>query len=357
MAGDLAWAAGWAVRLRVWLENAGRAVLGPEQVRLLQAIEAGHSISGAARRVGVSYRKAWLLVAEMNEAAGIPLVVARTGGRGGGGAVLTEEGRQALALFARAQERLGRAAGGIRAATPPTAGATVHVAAAVSLEEVLGQLLGDYAREAPGVRVRVVFGASDELADGLLAGGPADLFLAASTAQHSLLAAHGLVAGRAVLLAANALACVAAPGNRTTVRRPRDLARESVGRVALAAASCPLGDYTAAFLRSQAVYEAVMARALVVDNSRAVLDALRAGHADLGLAYASAARSAGMRILFRVRQPGAPVVYAGAVLRDSRRAAEARRLLEFLASPAAARRWRRCGFLPPPGPAGQGPLA
>jgi molybdenum ABC transporter molybdate-binding protein len=358
MAGDeLAWATGWAVRLRVWLENAGRAVLGPEQVELLRAIDADHSISGAARRVGVSYRKAWLLVAEMNAAAGVALVVARTGGPGGGGAGLTEQGRQALTLFARAQERLGQAAGALRPATTPAADAAVHVAAAVSLEEVLAQLVGDYARAVPGIRVRSVFGASDELADRLLAGAPADLFLAASAAQLELLSRHGLVEGRLVLLAANALAGVAAPGHELPIRTPRDLLGPGVGRVALAGPSCPLGDCTRAFLQARGLYEAVMARALVVDNSRAVLDALRGGHADAGLAYASAARAAGCRVLFRVGRPAVPVVYAGAVLRHARRGAEARRLLEFLASPPAARRFRRCGFLPPPCRRGQGPEA
>jgi molybdate transport system substrate-binding protein len=356
---DLPGAAGWAVRPDVWLERAGRAVLGPERVALLRAIEQGHSISEAARRVGMSYRKAWLLVDDINAAAGVPLVAARTGGAGGGGATLTDHGRAALAAFMDAQDRLGQAAAGVLRTGAPVARDALHVAAAVSLEEVLGQLLGDYSRCRPGVRVRVVFGASDELADHLLAGGPADLFLAASQGPLDRLAAQGLLGpGVPVLLAANALALLAAVGRAPPVRRPQDLLRPEVGRVAMAGASTPLGGYTRAFLEAHGLYEAVLARAVVVDNARAVVDSLRAGQADLGLAYGSAARWAGCRVLFRVRRPPAPIRYVGAVLHQARQPAEARRLLEFITSTAAARRFRRCGFLalPRQGPP-QGPLA
>jgi molybdate transport system regulatory protein len=47
----------------------------------------------------MSYRKAWELVESMNRQAGAPLVVATTGGKGGGGAVLTEAGERAIKLF------------------------------------------------------------------------------------------------------------------------------------------------------------------------------------------------------------------------------------------------------------------
>ncbi len=344
---DLRGTTGWVVRPDVWLERAGRAVLGPERVELLRAIEQGHSISEAARRLGISYRKAWLLVDDMNAAAGVPLVVARTGGTQGGGAKLTEEGRQALTLFMDAAQRLGQAATqvGTGGAAAPN---TVHLAAAVSLEEVLGQLLGDYTRQRPSVRVRVIFGASDELADRLLAGSPADLFLSAAPAPLDRLAAAGLLGpDQPVLLAANALAGLAPPGRAAGVRRPQDLLRPQVGRLALAAASTPLGGYTKAFLQAEGLYERLLPRTLIVDNARAVVDALRAGQADAGLCYSSAARWAGCRVLFCVRRPPAPIRYAGAVLRHAPHVAEARRLLTFLAADAT-HRFRRCGFLPLP---------
>ena len=51
----------WTVRLRVWVERDGRAVLGPGRLELLEGIDRHHSISAAARAMGMSYRHAWLL--------------------------------------------------------------------------------------------------------------------------------------------------------------------------------------------------------------------------------------------------------------------------------------------------------
>src|SRR5262245_38380933 len=166
---------GWGVGLRVWLERAGQAVLGPGRLELLEGIGRHHSISAAARTMGMSYRHAWVSVQRVNEAAGEPLVVAATGGAQGGGAQLTPLGRWAVAAFRDLSGQLERAAGALVPTLPGpeeagrvverAPGACVHVAAAVSLEEALGRILNDFAQRHPDVRVRAVFGASDELAD------------------------------------------------------------------------------------------------------------------------------------------------------------------------------------------------
>ena len=159
------------------------AVLGGGRLELLEEIDRCHSISAAARRIGISYRHAWVMVQEVNRAAGELMVEAATGGRNGGGAQLTPHGRQAVAAFRDLQERLRLSASLLRPRLPPDpAAACVRVAAAVSLEEVLEQLLADYGARRPSVRIRAVFGASDELADQILEGAPADLFLSADPA-------------------------------------------------------------------------------------------------------------------------------------------------------------------------------
>lgn len=99
---------GWGVRVRVWVERDGRKVLGPGRVELLTLIGEHHSISAAARHMGMSYRRAWTLVRDMNEAAGEPLVSANTGGSGGGGAELTARGREAVALYRRLTDTVSR---------------------------------------------------------------------------------------------------------------------------------------------------------------------------------------------------------------------------------------------------------
>jgi molybdate transport system regulatory protein len=81
--------------------------IGPGKIALLEAIGATGSISAAARRLGMSYRRAWLLVEEINDALREPAVTAASGGRKGGGAVLTAVGAQVVARY-RTIEGLAR---------------------------------------------------------------------------------------------------------------------------------------------------------------------------------------------------------------------------------------------------------
>lgn len=339
---------GWGVRLRVWIERGGQSVIGPEQLQILKAIDRSRSISAAARATGIPYRRAWELVQGMNEAAGEPLVTTATGGVQGGGAQLTPLGRWAMAGFRELQGNLRQTAASlVPQLLEPTAPA-LHVVAAVSLEEVLGLLLTDFAAVEPGLRVRAVFGASDELADHLLAGSPGHLFLTADPLQLDRLeAARLLLPGPALALAENGLAAVARSAGDCPVRQPADLAKDDAVRVALAEPDCPLGRYTKAYLAGLNLYERVLRRAVRVENSRAVLAAVGAGQADLGLVYSSdAARSERCRTLFRVRRPPIPIRYSGALLNRGADSKPAQRLLEFLVSSRAARRFRQCGFLP-----------
>ncbi len=353
-----AWGDGWAVGLRVWVERAGQSILGPGRLELLEGIERLHSISAAARQMGMSYRRAWEMVQKINESAGQPLVVAATGGVQGGGASLTPLGSWTVAVFRQLQDQLRQTAAGllprlVQREGPPC----LHVAAAVSLEEVLEQLLTDYALQEPTVRVRAVFGASDELADHLLAGAPGDLFLSADPRQLDRLELARLIEpGQRITLAENGLAAIGLASREPLVRQPADLARPDLSRIALATPDSPLGGYTRTYLESLNLYESLLVRAVQVDNSRAVISAVRAGLADVGLVYSSdATRAEGCRLLFRVRQTPGAIRYTGAVLSRAIDQAAVRQLVAFLHSGHARQRFRSCGFLPgrlmnPPSP-------
>lgn len=67
--------------------------LGPGKVRLLECIAETGSISAAARKMDMSYRRAWLLIEELNAIFGRPVVQTAAGGTGGGGAKITAFGR------------------------------------------------------------------------------------------------------------------------------------------------------------------------------------------------------------------------------------------------------------------------
>ena len=91
------------IRLRVMRGDA--IAFGPGKAALLQAIAHTGSISGAARELKMSYRRAWLLVEEMNACFAQPLVVTATGGSKGGGASMTALAHEVLACYLRMQEK------------------------------------------------------------------------------------------------------------------------------------------------------------------------------------------------------------------------------------------------------------
>jgi molybdate transport system regulatory protein len=93
--------AAWHGRLE--LVSGGATLLGDARIRLLEAIDEQGSISRAAPLVPLSYKGAWDAVEAMNNLSTEPLVERSTGGRHGGGAVLTSHGRRMVELY-RAME-------------------------------------------------------------------------------------------------------------------------------------------------------------------------------------------------------------------------------------------------------------
>ena len=88
--------------IRIDFDSEGR--LGPGKVALLERIAREGSISAAGRSMNMSYKRAWELVTEINRSFEEPLVNAQTGGRAGGGAALTERGKELIRHY-RAIER------------------------------------------------------------------------------------------------------------------------------------------------------------------------------------------------------------------------------------------------------------
>ena len=84
-------------RIRVLFGSA--FAIGPGKADLLQAIERTGSISAAARSMGMSYRRAWLLIDTMNQCFREPVVDTATGGKGGGGARITSSGLTVLRRY------------------------------------------------------------------------------------------------------------------------------------------------------------------------------------------------------------------------------------------------------------------
>jgi molybdate transport system regulatory protein len=93
------------VRLTVRVDFGADRALGPGKIRLLEAIGNSGSISRAGRALGMSYRRAWLLVDDMNRCFRAPVVATQPGGARGGGAALTPFGLELIEKYRAIEAR------------------------------------------------------------------------------------------------------------------------------------------------------------------------------------------------------------------------------------------------------------
>lgn len=94
--------------LRVEFDPAGR--IGPGKILLLERIGETGSISAAGRALGMSYKRAWALVDELNQCFGRPVVTTQMGGKAGGGSLLTAFGRDVIAHYRAIESKANQAA-------------------------------------------------------------------------------------------------------------------------------------------------------------------------------------------------------------------------------------------------------
>jgi molybdate transport system regulatory protein len=95
-------------RLTIRIDLAQDAAFGPGKARLLELVDETGSIRRAAAAMSMSYRRAWLLLQEIESIMGAPVIATRTGGAKGGGASLTKCGRAILDRYRTIEERATR---------------------------------------------------------------------------------------------------------------------------------------------------------------------------------------------------------------------------------------------------------
>jgi len=97
------------LRFRMRVTDGDAIAVGPGKIALLEAIELTGSITAAAKHLGMSYRRAWLLLDELNRCLRQPAVDSAQGGQHGGGSALTAEGRQLVELYRRIEATAAKA--------------------------------------------------------------------------------------------------------------------------------------------------------------------------------------------------------------------------------------------------------
>ena len=89
----------YKIKSRIWIESDNNVLLGEGRVHLLKAIQQTGSLSKAAKSLNISYKKAWQLLDSVNKSAKQPVTINSIGGKGGGGAELTEYGKSLVVAF------------------------------------------------------------------------------------------------------------------------------------------------------------------------------------------------------------------------------------------------------------------
>jgi molybdate transport system regulatory protein len=95
-----------AIRVRCWIDIDGVKFFGPGRAELLELIEESGSIAQAAKEMGMSYKKAWAMVDEMNSRAKKPYVMRYKGGEKGGGAELTDAGKKVVSAYRKFMRKI-----------------------------------------------------------------------------------------------------------------------------------------------------------------------------------------------------------------------------------------------------------
>lgn len=229
--------------------------------------------------------------------------------------------------------------------------AALNVFAAASLSDALTEIAQAY-EPARGDQLRFNFGASSALALQIKQGAPADVFFSADEAKMDDLAEAGLIATdtRRSLLS-NTLVIVVHADGGAAIAAPADLAKSTIGRIALAEPqTVPAGIYAKTWLQQIGLWKKIIDRVVPTENVRACLAAVEAGNVDAGIVYKTDALiSKKVKVACEIAAADGPKIsYPLAVVQDAKHAAAARRFATYLAGPEARAVFAKYGFLPAP---------
>lgn len=238
---------------------------------------------------------------------------------------------------------------------------TLTVFAAASLTEAFADLAEAYERQHTGVDVQLNFAGSQQLAQQLAQGAPADLFASANQRQMTVAVAAGRVEATAPqLFASNRLVIVAPADNPAGIGTLADLARPDV-KLVLAAAPVPAGQYARQILAqvetdprfdsagSASFQEAVLANVVSYEqNVRAVLTKVALGEADAGIVYASDVQGSTVTAIEIGAADNVLALYPLAPTADSVHPELAQAFAHFVLSAEGQRILAAHGLQPPP---------
>ncbi len=242
---------------------------------------------------------------------------------------------------------------------PPAGEVTLTVFAAASLTEAFQELGARFEADNPGVTVSFNFAGSQQLAQQLAQGAPADLFASANTAQMTNAVQTGRIAPETIQpFVSNRLVVIYPQDNPAGVQTLADLAQPGL-QLVLAAPAVPVGQYSLTFLDQAAQSEtaggtpyrqAVLANVVSYEeNVRAVLAKVILGEADAGIVYTNDIQPPAAASVGQIDIPdelNVVALYPIAPVQDSAHPAEARVFIDLILSPGGQAVLARYGFQP-----------
>lgn len=245
----------------------------------------------------------------------------------------------AIALLAGGVDPFAKAS---RAADRPQ---EILVFAAASTTNALDEIRRTFTPET-GVKVQVSYASSATLAQQILHGADADLFLSADPKWVDHLAKSDLVAERVNLLG-NRLVIIVPADSPLVLKRPEDLLLPGIDNVVLGdPQGTPAGKYARQALEKLGLWERVRAKVVPAADVRQALSFVETGAAEAGIVYATdAAASRKVRVAAEIpKELTEPIRYPVVLLRTAPQKEPARRFYRYLSSPAAARVFQKYGF-------------
>ena len=241
--------------------------------------------------------------------------------------------------------------------TPAGHPRTLQVFAAASLSDAFTEIGHQLERQRPGLRVRINFAGSQQLAAQIEQGALADVFASADERWMSHVQERGLLTGEPVIFAHNRLVAIVPKTNPARIRRLQDLARGGV-KLVLAADAVPVGRYSRAVLQNlsrDAAFGADFATRTLrnvvseEENVKSVVGKVQLGEADAGLVYRSDVTSTVARFVRVIELPESANIIASypiALVRDAKEPNAGAAFVALVLSPAGQQILERRGLIP-----------
>lgn len=245
---------------------------------------------------------------------------------------------------------------GVAPAPAPASGGTLTVFAAASLTDAFNAMGKAFEAANPGAKVAFSYAGSQQLAQQIGQGAPADVFASANTAQMDAAIKTGRVTTETQrTFARNRLVVILPKDNKAGIQELKDLAKPAL-KIVLADKAVPVGGYALDYLRKAsatpelgATYsQTVLANVVSYEQDvKAVLSKVALGEADAGIVYATDVQGDAAAKVSRIDIPDAlntVATYPIAVLNDSKNAGLAKKFMSFVLAPEGQNILAKYGF-------------